>query len=464
MVRVFRHYIPKSLIVLGTGEALLLFGSVYLGVFLGFSAFNPTTKLLVGDIWSKAAVYTLVMMMMMAGMGLYQRGLRDDVRGLIFRISAAFLCGLAVMIAVLTIAPAMWFGGRAFSLAFVSSALCIVGFRVLVYRFAGGDLFRRRVAVLGVGALASQAQQLRRKTDRRDMELVGYVDIDSPAPQVVNEKHLSKTGTLLELARANKINDYVVAVDDAPDTALLNEILDCKMSGVEIVEMSTFIERQTGKIQLDAMNPGSFVFSDGFIQAVVKGYVIRVFDIALSLVGLLVAWPVMAITAFFVSLESDFKDPILYRQTRVGRNGTLFEILKFRSMRTDAEKAGAQFAAENDDRVTRVGRVIRKIRVDELPQLFNVLRGDMSFVGPRPERPEFVEELKKKIPFFELRLRVKPGITGWAQICYPYGSTDRDAKEKLQYDLYYIKNYSLFLDVMILIQTAQVVLWGKGAR
>ncbi|MCH9675033.1 MAG: hypothetical protein K0U93_26560, partial [Gammaproteobacteria bacterium] len=265
MVRVFRHYIPKSLIVLGTGEALVLFGSVYLGVFLRFSSFNPTTKLLVGDLWPKAIFYMVLMMFLMASMGLYQRGLRDELRGLIFRISAAFLVGLAMMVLLLAVAPGLWLGGSAFTLAFVASAIGIAIFRILVYRYGGGDLFRRRVAIVGVGALASQAQQLRRKTDRRDMALLGYISTGEETSVAVSDKRLAKTGTLLELARERAIDEFVVAVDQPPSTSLLNEILDCKMSGVQIVEMSTFIERQTGKIQLAAMNPGSFVFSDGFI-------------------------------------------------------------------------------------------------------------------------------------------------------------------------------------------------------
>jgi sugar transferase (PEP-CTERM system associated) len=225
-----------------------------------------------------------------------------------------------------------------------------------------------------------------------------------------------------------------------------------------------FFERQTGRINIEALNPSSMVFADGIIQAVLKSYLHRFLDLVISLTVLILTVPVMLLAALLIWLESGCRGPILYRQTRVGRDGKLFRILKFRSMSVDAEKSGARWAVQDDTRITVVGGFLRKSRIDELPQLINVLKGDMSFVGPRPERPEFVEELANEIPFYDLRHRVNPGITGWAQICYPYGASKEDAKDKLEYDLYYIKNYSLFLDLMILIQTAQVILWGKGAR
>ncbi|MEQ8494877.1 MAG: exopolysaccharide biosynthesis polyprenyl glycosylphosphotransferase, partial [Gammaproteobacteria bacterium] len=217
-----------------------------------------------------------------------------------------------------------------------------------------------------------------------------------------------------------------------------------------------------GKIRLDTLHPSNVIFADGFTQAVIKLTEKRILDILASLLLLLGTLPVMLVTAVAIFLESG--GPVLYRQERVGHRGKLFMLYKFRSMRQDAEAGGAVWARQNDTRVTRVGAFIRKTRIDELPQLLNVLKGDMSFVGPRPERPEFVTELARAIPYYELRHYVKPGITGWAQILYPYGASINDAREKLQYDLYYLKNYSIFLDINILLQTVQVILWGKGAR
>ena len=236
------------------------------------------------------------------------------------------------------------------------------------------------------------------------------------------------------------------------------------MRGIRVIEEGTYLERQLGKIRLDTLQPSSVVFADGFTQAVLRPTSKRLFDILVSLMLLVIASPVMIVTAIAIALESRGVGPIFYHQDRVGR-GKVFRVHKFRSMRVDAEQNGvAQWARKDDDRVTHVGRIIRTTRIDELPQLFNVLMGDMSFVGPRPERPQFVKTLSEQIPYYDLRHHVKPGITGWAQVCYPYGASADDAREKLEYDLYYLKNYSLFLDLTIILQTLQVVIWGKGSR
>jgi len=237
------------------------------------------------------------------------------------------------------------------------------------------------------------------------------------------------------------------------------------MKGVRVIEESAYLERQLGKIRLDSLQPSTVVFADGFTQAVIKSTGKRLFDILVSLLLLILASPIMLAVAVAIAIESRGRGPVFYSQERVGLGARAFRVHKFRSMCVDAERDGvAQWAKKNDDRVTTVGRLIRSTRIDELPQLFNVLKGDMSFVGPRPERPQFVKELAEQIPYFDLRHHVKPGMTGWAQVCYPYGASIEDAREKLQYDLYYLKNYSLFLDTMIIFQTLQVVLWGKGSR
>jgi sugar transferase (PEP-CTERM system associated) len=244
----------------------------------------------------------------------------------------------------------------------------------------------------------------------------------------------------------------------------MHELLECRLAGIDILELPSFLERETGKVRLDVLNPSWIIFGDGFSASPVTRVFERGFDLVASFGLLVVALPVMLIAALGIKLEEGLAAPVFYRQRRVGRHGEIFEVLKFRSMRVDAEIAGAQYATKNDPRVTRLGGIMRKTRVDELPQLLNVLRGDMSFVGPRPERPEFVSELEERIPYYRERHAVKPGITGWAQLCYPYGSSERDTVEKLQYDLYYIKNRSLLFDLAILMQTVEVVLWGKGAR
>ena len=269
---------------------------------------------------------------------------------------------------------------------------------------------------------------------------------------------------LLAIATRHSVDEILVAIRDRRDGGLnIGELLECKLEGIEVTDISSFFECETGHVQLDSLNPSWMVFSDGFSRTSARSSVKRVFDITVSLLLLTATLPITLLVALLIVLESGM--PIFYRQERMGECGQVFGVLKFRSMRQNAEQAGTpQWAKKNDDRVTRVGRVIRTLRVDELPQVINVLKGDMSFVGPRPERPYFVQQLASQIPFYLNRHTVKPGVTGWAQIRYPYGSTVEDAMYKLQYDLYYAKNHSLFLDLIILFQTAQVVLFGKGAR
>ena len=260
------------------------------------------------------------------------------------------------------------------------------------------------------------------------------------------------------------MDEIVVALSERRGGSMpLRELLDCKLRGVRVIDIATHFEQTLGQIRLDAVSAGWLIFGDGFKQGWWRTFVKRIFDIVCASILILLALPVMLVTAFLIVIESS--GPVLYFQERVGLNGRLFNVVKFRSMRTDAEKDGQpRWASTTDDRVTRVGRVIRKIRVDELPQLFSVLSGAMSLVGPRPERPYFVDKLTQVIPYFAVRQSVKPGVTGWAQVRYHYGATVEDATEKLQYDLYYVKNHSLFLDVMVLFETVGVVLMGKGAH
>jgi sugar transferase (PEP-CTERM system associated) len=269
---------------------------------------------------------------------------------------------------------------------------------------------------------------------------------------------------LVELASALQIDEIVVAMDDRRQQFPLKELLDCRLAGVEITELATFLERETGKVYLDTLVPSWMIFGTGFRRDLFRRLSERAFDVIASLILLVLAAPIMLLTMLAIKLEDGLRKPVFYGQLRVGFANRNFRVLKFRSMRTDAEKDGAQWARTNDDRVTRVGRFIRKTRIDELPQLLNVLSGQMSFVGPRPERPEFVQKLAETIPYYSERHAVKPGITGWAQLCYPYGASEKDAIEKLQYDLYYVKNHGLLFDILILLQTVEVILLGKGAR
>jgi sugar transferase (PEP-CTERM system associated) len=361
--------------------------------------------------------------------------------------------------------PIFAIGRGVLGIALILSLFGISLARVIHWKISDHDLIKRRIIVLGAGKQASLMERLRRKSDQYGFKIVGYVHMHGEIDVVDNYKILPSIKSLKTAVEEYEVDEIVVALDDRRKNFPVDEILDCKMEGITISEISKFFEDQTEKIRLDTLHPSSMIFSSGFDRAIHSSYRKRTFDVLSALMMLLLTWPVMLFISLAIYMESGFSGPIFYRQERVGKDGKNFNVLKFRSMRTDAEKDGkAQWAQKNDDRVTRVGRIIRLTRIDELPQLINVLKGEMSFVGPRPERPQFVEQLSQSIPFYNLRHKVNPGITGWAQISYPYGSSHQDAIEKLQYDLYYIKHYSVIFDMMILFQTAQAVLWSKGAR
>jgi sugar transferase (PEP-CTERM system associated) len=297
------------------------------------------------------------------------------------------------------------------------------------------------------------------------VDLVGYYAAPNHVTADGVEASLNSDGkSLLDIVNENKVDEIIVAISERRGGSMpLRELLECRLMGVRVMDITTHSERTLGQIRLDSLSAGWLVFGDGFDQGLLRAFNKRAFDLCCSLILLVLATPVMLVTAVVIALESS--GPIFYSQERVGLAGNSFKVVKFRSMRTDAEKDGKpRWAAVKDDRVTRVGRVIRKLRIDELPQLFGVLGGQMSLVGPRPERQFFVDQLTRDIPFYAVRHSVKPGVTGWAQVKYQYGASMEDAAEKLQYDLYYVKNHSLFLDLIILFETVGVVLLRKGAQ
>ena len=280
----------------------------------------------------------------------------------------------------------------------------------------------------------------------------------------LTQAELSAIYNLADFVEKLGTSEVVLALEERRNALPLQDLLRIKTTGVHVNDISSFLERETGRVDLDSVNPSWLIFSDGFSSGRrLLGIAKRLFDVVVSALLLVVALPLIALFAVAVKLES--KGPAFYRQQRVGRYGEPFSLFKLRSMQSDAEAEGkAIWAAKNDPRVTRIGKFIRKVRIDELPQTWNVLKGDMSFVGPRPERPEFVADLEKQLPYFTERHIVKPGITGWAQINYPYGASLDDSRQKLEYDLYYAKNYTPFLDLVIILQTIRVVIWPEGAR
>jgi len=451
-------------LLLGLVEAGILFASVILAVYIRFSGHVEYLQAGLGRLESHSVIFAIVMEFSFIAMGLYQARMREGIKDLFLRFTVAYIFGMAALTFLYYLMPALYLGRGVLVLSLVISFLAILALRYTLYH-VGGDTFKRRVLVLGTGDKALSIAGLRRKSDRRGFLLLGYVHLRGTSDKVSADKIISLNMPLKEYCLLNEVDEIVLAIDDRRKNYPIDELLDCKMSGIDIADMATFFERETGKLKLDLLQPSWFILGYGFKRNAFDEVVKRIFDLAVSIFLLILAWPVMLLTIIAIKIEDGFTAPVLYRQIRVGEDGKPYYVLKFRSMRQGAEKAGkAKWADRNDSRISKVGAFIRKTRIDELPQLFNVIIGEMSFVGPRPERPEFVVKLSEKIPYYCERHRVKPGITGWAQICYPYGSSDKDAIEKLQYDLYYVKNYSLFMDILIMLQTAEVIIFGKGAR
>jgi len=413
----------------------------------------------------QAFVFASCILATMVGMGLFSRRMRDRMAGIVLRITLSV--GVGAILAGTLLAP---FPDYRIGLTSLAASAGVAWILLMITRSCAAavtdrDVFKRRVLALGTGANAAHILRLRRRADQRGFKIVGFVPLQSEARTVPDERLLATTMSLSEIASTKEIDEIVVAMDDRRRQFPLVELLECRLAGIEVTELSTFLERETGKIHLDILTPSWMIFGSGFRHDFLRRWSERGFDLVVSLVLLTVTWPLMLLTVLAIKLEDGLEAPVLYRQKRVGYAGRVFEVFKFRSMQVDAEKDGnARWAEADDPRVTGVGAFIRKTRIDELPQLLNVLKGRMSFVGPRPERPEFVAHLAKIIPYYHERHSVKPGITGWAQLCYPYGASEQDAIEKLQYDLYYVKHHGLFFDILILLQTAEVILFGKGAR
>jgi len=464
VIRFFRHYVPLNLLLLVLIEALILAGAIYAGVSARFFDGGAIPDSL-NPLLPKALTFTVVMLGLMTASGLYDLEWQGGVRALLQRLGLSFGLGLVTMSLLFYFFPALLVGRGAFLLSFGLALLGILLSRALFIRWARVGALKTRALVIGTGSRAAHVESLLSKRGHAsNTQVIGYLPMGGSHHFVDHARIVDTQESLPELAARLQITEIILAVRDRRGGGMpIQELLTCKLRGIRIVELSSFFERENGHLQIDSMNASWMILAEGFHQGIIRDTVKRLFDLLVSAIMLAITLPIMALTALMIKLESP--GPILYRQERVGQGGRSFTILKFRSMCVDAEKDGKpRWARQNDNRVTLTGRFIRRTRIDELPQIFNVFFGDMSFVGPRPERPYFVEDLTQKIPYYGVRHTVKPGITGWAQVRYPYGATDEDAMHKLQYDLYYVKNHSLFLDFMILFQTAQVVLWGKGVR
>jgi sugar transferase (PEP-CTERM system associated) len=446
-------------------EALLMFGGMVAAAEIRLGGDAAYYELVVRNGFYKAGLATVFCLGAFYLYDLYDFVVMHDRRELVLRLIQALGLAWIALAIVFYMLPQLMLG-RGISLIALPLALALmVGWRISIHWLLGHPLVGERILIVGSGTAAIEIA--REVLDRRDAgyRIVGFVDND-PAlvgKSIINPRVIGVTTDMAQIVRRENIDRIIVAQGERRGQFPTRQLLDLSLGGnVAIEEGASFYERTTGRVHLNMMRPSWLIFSGRGRQARLSGVARTLMHRGVALVGALVSLPIALLTALLIKLESP--GPALYRQERVGKNGRPFTIMKFRSMRLDAEKDGPVWAQTGDDRTTRVGRVIRKIRVDEIPQFWNILKGEMNFVGPRPERPHFVAQLAEEIPFYAQRHLIPPGLTGWAQIKYPYGSSIEDARQKLQYDLYYIKNQSLVLDAVILFETVKTILFGRGAR
>jgi len=445
-------------------EAWLIFGGIIVAVYLRLGSPYAEDELIRHQGFYKAALATAFCLAAFYLYDLYDFVIMHDRRELVLRLAQALgLAWVALAFAFYAMPGLML--GRGVSLIALPLALALmVGWRISIHWFLGHPGIGERILIVGSGTQAIEVA--REALERRDagFRVIGFAD-NTPellGKSLINPRVIGLTSELDQIVRREHIDRIVVAMGERRGTFPTDQLLHLSLSGnVTIEECASFYERLTGRVHLDMLRPSWLIFSGRGRQARLSGLTRTVFHRVIAFIGAILSLPIALATAIAIKLESP--GPVLYRQERVGAAGRTFMVMKFRSMRTDAEKDGPVWARSGDNRVTKVGRLIRKIRVDEIPQFWNILKGDMSFVGPRPERPHFVKQLAEEIPFYEQRHLIAPGLTGWAQIKYPYGASIEDARQKLQYDLYYIKNQSLMLDAIILFETVKTILFGRGA-
>ena len=461
MIRLFKHYIPHAVLLLGIVDLLLL-------VLAGEFAWHMRASQIGLDVGAISqrflplGGFAVTIWIAMIAVGVYGSDALRSMRYACARLLVAISIGIIALSVIDFIAPGTTFWRSTLLYAMGFSILMLIIGRLLVNAFLGTSAFRRRVLVLGAG---ERAERLRKLGNRPEsgFAIVSYLAMNEGALVVEEAIPRAAIHDIGRFVENLGVSELVLALEERRNSLPLKDLLRVKTRGVHINEFSSFLERETGRVDLDTVNPSWLIFSDGFSSGrMVSSAAKRLFDIVASGVLLILTLPVIALFAILVKLDS--KGPAFFRQQRVGLFGVPFNVIKLRSMAADAEKDGQKWADKNDVRITRIGKFIRKVRIDELPQTWSVLKGEMSFVGPRPEVPKFVSDLDDKLPYYAERHMVKPGITGWAQINYPYGASIEDSRHKLEYDLYYAKNYTPFLDLLILLQTLRVVLWSEGAR
>jgi sugar transferase (PEP-CTERM system associated) len=462
MIRLFKHYVPHTVLLLGLIDFAVLMLAAEAGWLLRLWQIGDSSAPDIARV-PHMLTFAVTLQLTAIGVGVYSAESLLSMRFAVARLVVAVSLGVLFLSLLFFLMPAItfWRSNLLYAMLFALVALTLL--RIAIGRSLGGTAFKRRVLILGAGERAARVGQLARR-DGSGFVVAGYVSMNDGPAAVGGAVNRADIRNLSDYVVSLGASEVVLALEERRNALPLSDLLRVKTTGVHVNDLSSFLERETGRVDLDSLNPSWLIFSDGFsagrrLSSAAK----RLFDVAVSAVLLVFTAPLILVTALLIKLESE--GPAFFRQRRVGLYGQTFDIVKLRSMRQDAEVGGvAVWAQEDDPRVTRVGAVIRKLRIDELPQAWSVLKGEMSFVGPRPERPQFVADLEARLPFYAERHMVKPGITGWAQINYPYGATIEDARQKLEYDLYYAKNYTPFLDLLILLQTMRVILWPEGAR
>ncbi|HZZ92443.1 MAG TPA: TIGR03013 family XrtA/PEP-CTERM system glycosyltransferase [Usitatibacter sp.] len=456
------HY--HRIFALGALEALVVAAAFYAALAVRFQAWNvDALELAVGRLWPRAALAILVIAVSLAAMGLYQLRQRIGFTDVAARVFTALAIAEGLFACLFYAVPALFVGRGVMLFMAPVAALGLLGVRYAFARAVDDDVFKRRVLVWGAGREAAAiATRLRRRADQRGFRVMGYVRCCDEEVHVGQSIHITERSQLHSCIGAYRIEEIVVAMDDRRNGFPTEFLRECRMRGVRVRDIVDFLEHESGHVNVELARPSWLIFSEGFRCDMLRASGKRILDVAAALSVLVLSLPITLAAAAIIWLED--RGPVFYRQVRTGQNGRPFRIVKFRSMGVDAESRGAVWATRDDPRTTRFGAFMRKTRIDEIPQVINVLLGDMSFVGPRPERPEFVGSLAKKIPFYNERHFVKPGITGWAQVRFPYGSSEADAREKLGYDLYYVKHHSLVFDLMVMLRTVEVVLFRVGSR
>ncbi|MCI4589880.1 TIGR03013 family PEP-CTERM/XrtA system glycosyltransferase [Sphingobium sp. BYY-5] len=462
MIRLFKHYVPHAVLLLGLFDFLLLLGAAEAGWIMRAQQIGMTVDHVVTRMGPLLS-FALAIQTAMIAVGVYGPEALQSIRFAFARLLVAVSLGVIFQSVLYFLLPGMtlWRSNSLYAMGLALSLLVLA--RLLLGSMLGGEVFKRRLVVLGAGNRADRIRELERRKGSGFL-VVGYIAMNDGAQVIAEAINRNAVYNLSDFVVRLNASEVVLALEERRNSVPMSDLLRIKTTGVHVNDLSSFLERETGRVDLASVNPSWLIFSDGFsagrrLSSIAK----RLFDIAASSILLLLTGPIILLAALLVKLSS--KGPAFYRQQRVGLYGQEFWIVKLRTMRQDAEIAGQAVWAEKDDpRITRLGYWLRKLRIDELPQTWTVLKGEMSFVGPRPERRQFVEDLEQHLRYYAERHMVKPGITGWAQINYPYGASIEDSRHKLEYDLYYAKNYTPFLDLLILLQTVRVVLWPDGAR